>query len=182
MAQDKAAVKYANTITPDEMRAKLTVLASDEFEGRETGTEGQKKASKFLEDFYAKVGLEGPVDGTYRQKFSMYQSDWSDVYIKGKGGKKMNGKDFIFLGSANMDKEMKLETVYVGDIANLEGMDVTGKGIMMTSRSRDAFTKANEAGAKAIFVVAGNDEQFMQTLPRQARGRLKSRLRFNKEL
>lgn len=112
----------------------------------------------------------------------MYQSDWSDVYIKGKGGKKMNGKDFIFLGSANMDKEMKLETVYVGDIANIEGMDVTGKGIMMTSRSRDAYTKANEAGAKAIFVVAGNDEQFMQTLSRQARGRLKSRLRFNKEL
>ncbi len=182
MAQDKAAVKYANTITPEDMRAKLTVLASDEFEGRETGTEGQKKASRFLEDFYAKIGLEAPVEGTYRQKFSMYQSDWSDVYIKAKSGKKMNGKDFIFLGSANMDKEMKLETVYVGDIANLEGMDVTGKGIMMTSRSRDAFTKANEAGAKAIFVVAGNDEQFMQTLPRQARGRLKSRLRFNKEL
>jgi hypothetical protein len=86
------------------------------------------------------------------------------------------------LGSANMDKEMKLETVYVGDVANLEGMDVTGKGIMMTSRSRDAFTKANEAGAKAIFIVAANDEQFMQTLPRQARGRLKSRLRFNKDL
>lgn len=43
MAQDKAAVKYANTITPEEKRAKLTVLASDEFRGRETGTEGQKK-------------------------------------------------------------------------------------------------------------------------------------------
>ena len=48
-AQDKTAVKYANTITPEDMRAKLSILASDEFGGRETGTEGQKKASRFLE-------------------------------------------------------------------------------------------------------------------------------------
>ena len=47
-AQDKTAVKYANTITPEDMRAKLSILASDEFGGRETGTEGQKKASRFF--------------------------------------------------------------------------------------------------------------------------------------
>ena len=89
-AQD-ASIKYAKTITPEDMRSKLTVLASDEFEGRETGTEGQKKASRFLEDFYQEIGLEGPVDGTYRQKFNMYQSNWENVYVKAKG-KKMNGK------------------------------------------------------------------------------------------
>ena len=182
IAQDQTAIKYANTITPEDMRAKLTVLASDEFGGRETGTEGQKKASKYLEDFYAKIGLAGPVEGTYRQKFNMYQSDWSDVYIKAKSGKKMNGVDFIFLGSADMDKEMKLETVYVGDASDIENMDVNGKGVMTTARGREALTKINEKGAVAIFLVSGNDEQFMQTLPRQARFRLKSRLRFNKEI
>ncbi len=182
MAQDQIAVKYANTITEEDMKAKLSILASDEFGGRETGTEGQKKASKFLEDFYAKVGLAGPVEGTYRQKFSMYQSDWSDVYIKAKSGKKMNGKDFIFLGSADMDKEMKLETAYVGDASDLSNMDLNGKGVMTTARGREALGNLNEAGAAAIFVVSGNDEQFMQTLPRQARFRLKSRLRFTKEL
>ena len=182
MAQDQTAIKYANTITPEDMRAKLTVLASDEFGGRETGTEGQKKASKYLEDFYAKIGLVGPVEGTYRQKFNMYQSDWSDVYIKAKSGKKINGVDFIFLGSADMDKEMKLETVYVGDASDIENMDVNGKGVMTTARGREALTKINDTGAAAIFLVSGNDEQFMQTLPRQARFRLKSRLRFDKEI
>lgn len=180
-AQD-AAVKYANTITPEQMRAKLTILASDDFQGRETGTEGQKKASAYLENFYKSLGLQGPADGTYRQKFSMYQSDWSDVYIKGKGGKKMNGVDFIFAGSANMDKEMKLLSMYIGNGDGIENMDVKGKGVVVAGASREALGKIRSAGAKAIFILSGNDEQFMQTMPRQARFRLKSRLRFGKEL
>ncbi|OEK06310.1 M28 family peptidase [Roseivirga misakiensis] len=180
-AQD-ASVKYASTITPEQMREKLTVLASDEFGGRETGTEGQKKASAFLENFYKEIGLQGPADGTYRQKFSMYQSDWSDVYIKGKGGKKKNGVDFIFAGSANMAKEMKLPTMFIGNGSDIDNMDVEGKGVMITGASRETLGKLRDSGAKAIFIMSGNDEQFMQTMPRQARFRLKSRLRFNKEL
>lgn len=180
-AQD-ASVKYAKTITPEDMRSKLTILASDEFEGRETGTAGQEKASVFLEDFYKKIGLQGPVDGTYRQKFSMYQSDWSDVYIKGKGGKKMNGVDFIFAGSANMDKEMKLSSMYIGNGEGIENMDVKDKGVLVVGASRETLGKIRAAGVKAIFIMSGNDEQFMQTMPRQARFRLKSRLRFGTEL
>ncbi len=181
-AQDKAAVKYANTITPQEMKSKLSILASDDFQGRETGTEGQKKASRFLEDFYAKIGLQGPVDGTYRQKFSMYQSDWSDVYVKAKGKKLMNGEDLIFFGQANMDKEMKLSTMFVGNGENIESMDVKGKGIITTASSRETMQKLNASGAKAIFIASADDAQFMQTLPRQARRALLGRLRYNKEL
>lgn len=180
-AQD-VAVKYANTITPEQMRVKLTILASDDFQGRETGTEGQKKASAYLENFYKEIGLQGPANGTYRQKFSMYQSDWSDVYIKGKGGKKMNGVDFIFSGSANMDKEMKLSSMYIGNGDGIENMDVKGKGVVVAGASREALGKIRATGVKAIFVMSGNDEQFMQTMPRQARFRLKSRLRSGKEL
>ena len=181
MAQDKTAMKYGNTITPQDMKAKLSVLASDEFMGRETGTEGQKLASKFLEDFYKKIGLTGPVNGTYRQKFSMYQSDWSDVYLKVKGKKKMNGKDFIFSGNANMDKEIKLPTVYIGDGSAISGMDIKDKGVIVTGSSREVQRSLIEAGVKAIFVASANDEQFMQTLPRQAAFRMKGRLRWDKE-
>tara|TARA_R110001599_G_scaffold45036_2_gene133535 strand:+ start:12907 stop:14385 length:1479 start_codon:yes stop_codon:yes gene_type:complete len=181
MAQDKTAMKYGNTITPQDMKAKLSVLASDEFMGRETGTEGQKMASRFLEDFYKKIGLVGPVNGTYRQKFSMYQSDWSDVYVKVKGKKKMNGKDFIFAGNANMDKEIKLTTVYIGDGSAISGMDIKDKGVIVTGSSREVQRSLIEAGVKAIFVASADDEQFMQTLPRQAAFRMKGRLRSGKE-
>lgn len=180
-AQDKTAVKYANTITPEDMRAKLSILASDEFGGRETGTEGQKKASRFLEEFYERVGLEGPVDGTYRQKFNMYQSDWSDVYIKTRSGKKINGTDFIFTGNANMAKEMKLDAVYIGKGGNIADMDLNGKVAVSSSGDRELMGKLAEAGVKGVMIMAADDEQFKQTVPRQARRLLLGRLRFDKE-
>lgn len=35
--------KYLNTISADELKTHLYIVASDENEGRDTGTEGQKK-------------------------------------------------------------------------------------------------------------------------------------------
>lgn len=36
--------KYISTITSDELSKHLHIVASDEMEGRDTGTEGQKKS------------------------------------------------------------------------------------------------------------------------------------------
>lgn len=180
LAQDATAVKYGNTITPEDMRAKLTVLASDDFGGRETGTEGQKKASRFLEDFYKKIGLAGPVDGTYRQKFSLYQADWSEVYINNGKGKKMNGDEFIFLGNADMDKEMRLNTVFVGKVTeDTDFSAIADKGVVVVGANRNQLGKLREEGAKAIFVVNENDERFKQMLPRQARSAIQGRMTFD---
>ena len=37
---------YINSISSDNLKKNLTVIASDEMEGRETGSEGQKKAGR----------------------------------------------------------------------------------------------------------------------------------------
>ena len=50
-------VTYANSITADELKEALYVYASDEFEGRETGEPGQKKAVNFLKDHYVAQGI-----------------------------------------------------------------------------------------------------------------------------
>ena len=44
-AQADDAAKYAAGITGDNLKNHLTIIASDEMEGRETGTEGQRKAA-----------------------------------------------------------------------------------------------------------------------------------------
>ena len=41
---EKNVTEYAKSITPNELKELLYVYASDYFEGRETGTRGQKKA------------------------------------------------------------------------------------------------------------------------------------------
>ncbi|NNT71808.1 M28 family peptidase [Flavobacterium sp. IMCC34852] len=51
---------YLNSISIESLRTNLTYIASDEMEGRETGSEGQKKAGKFIIDFYQKNGIAFP--------------------------------------------------------------------------------------------------------------------------
>ncbi|HMK06858.1 MAG TPA: M28 family peptidase, partial [Flavobacterium sp.] len=53
-------IKYMNTITAGELKTHLTIVASDEMEGRETGSRGQKKAGEYLISQYQKNGVPYP--------------------------------------------------------------------------------------------------------------------------
>lgn len=53
-------VDYANTITVEELKDHLYTFASDDFEGRFTGSEGLKKAANYIKDFYVAEGIKAP--------------------------------------------------------------------------------------------------------------------------
>ena len=56
--QDTAlARRYAATITPEDLAAHLYFYASDELEGRDTGSRGQKVAAKYLATVYRRLGV-----------------------------------------------------------------------------------------------------------------------------
>ena len=50
-------VPFAKTITSENLKNHLTILSSDEFEGRETGTEGNEKAAKKLNQQFHMYGM-----------------------------------------------------------------------------------------------------------------------------
>ena len=54
--QDYAKI-YAKTIRDCQLKRHLTYLASDSLKGRDTGSEGQKLAGKYLAKFYEENGL-----------------------------------------------------------------------------------------------------------------------------
>lgn len=67
--QEVTPVTYANTITEGELKEMLYTFASDEFEGRDTGKEGQKKAAAYLRDHYIELGIPAAQsNGDYYQK------------------------------------------------------------------------------------------------------------------
>ena len=51
------------------MKADVLYLASDELEGRETGTEGERLASEYITQRFKVFGLEGAFNGDYYQYF-----------------------------------------------------------------------------------------------------------------
>ena len=61
----------AQIITEDLIKKHITILSSDEMEGRKAGTRGIEKAARYIENEFKKIGLN-KFDGlsTYRQKFN----------------------------------------------------------------------------------------------------------------
>lgn len=67
VAQNRDAIKFSQTITKDNAYKHLSVLASDEYEGRGTGVKGGWMAADYIKNFFKEIGLKGPVNGDYFQ-------------------------------------------------------------------------------------------------------------------
>ncbi len=55
------------TLEERQMKVHLSILASDGFEGRETGEPGQRRAAQYLEAYYASLGFEPCNNGSFFQ-------------------------------------------------------------------------------------------------------------------
>ncbi|HRN36840.1 MAG TPA: hypothetical protein PLL18_08005, partial [Flavobacteriales bacterium] len=96
---DSLARHYANTITQADLRARLEILASDSFMGRETGTEGQRLAAHYILEQFRSCGIP-PVPGAtgrgleadgYRQLFPV------EVIRTGGLSMAVAGRSYTFL-------------------------------------------------------------------------------------
>lgn len=159
LAQQPAQVKYANTITAGDMKERLTYLASDEMKGRDTGSEEQKIAANYLADFYKKIGLSGPVAGSYLQAVELVSSSFGEVSLKVGKSKLINNEDFVFTGDGDMKKAAKADLVFLGLVSeeNLAKVDVKGKlvGIWAVGmRSNDLVAQVMNSGAAGIVIVS----------------------------
>jgi hypothetical protein len=158
IAQDAQAVEYASTITTEDLEKHLTYLASDELEGRDTGEKGQKLAAEYLVNFYKSIGLTGPVDGDYLQKFQLSSVTWEEVELKVGKQKLVNNEDFVFIGDGDVKKTQKTELVFLGlaNEENLNKVDVKGKLVGLWSigeAAQEAIRKIMDAGANGIVIV-----------------------------
>ncbi|TVR39322.1 MAG: M28 family peptidase [Cryomorphaceae bacterium] len=87
---DTTGTHYGKNIHVDSLRKYLEVIASDEFEGRETGKKGQKMAAHYIAGHFERLGLQKPNDSTYYQPFNV-----KEVRIDG-GSIIVGGKTFSF--------------------------------------------------------------------------------------
>src|SRR6056297_3189605 len=63
---------YSEQITPQYLRSHLEIFASDSLMGRNTGTEGETMAARYLINEYQRIGISPKgVNGTYLQPFIM---------------------------------------------------------------------------------------------------------------
>ncbi|WP_187262153.1 M28 family peptidase [Pontibacter beigongshangensis] len=137
--REKAA-DYASTVTSADLSKHLHILASDAYEGRDTGSKGQKMAAEYIAREFQEDGLAGPVkegSNPYYQQFELEQTRWGEGYIAVNDQKFLMGQDFFVLGSSPYQTEQTVDVVFAGygiddakysDYANL---DVTGKMVVV---------------------------------------------------
>ncbi len=137
------ASQFANSITKEELKADLFIYASDEFEGRNTGEPGQKKAVEFLKNRYVELGIESPIaPGDYFQEISseflkrgLNDSENVLAYIPGT-----EKPDEVIVISAHLDHVgMKNGAIY-------NGADDDGSGTVAILQIAEAFKLAADGG------------------------------------
>lgn len=143
------AVKYAATITEKDLAKHLFVYASDEFEGRNTGEPGQKKAVKYLKDFYVKEGIASALGGD-----DYFQEVPAEFLNKGRrrGAPLKDSENVVaFIKGSEKPNEVlvisaHLDHVGMKDGKIYNGADDDGSGTVAILEIAEAFKKAVNEG------------------------------------
>ena len=168
--------KYSETLDTNNLKNHLSVIASDGFEGRETGTRGADLTAAYLESYYINLGFK-PYNGiSYTQPVPMINSQINggtvsvgknqheiiDDFLVYPGIKEpvIKPSDMVFAGYGIINKEVNEYT----------GLDVKGKVVVVlsgdprddesvwannTSKKREI---ADSLGAKVFVVLMKNND------------------------
>ncbi|PJJ48660.1 peptidase M28-like protein [Hymenobacter chitinivorans DSM 11115] len=146
------ALPYSALITPALLRQHLTELASDAYEGRETGRPGQAKAAQYLARQFEQLGLRGPVSGgvsAFQQPFGLVSTTpTAQEKIRVGATQFVHLRDFVRFGpSMFVQSPAPADPVFMGygietdtysDYAS--GPDVRGRDvIVLDGEPTDAF-------------------------------------------
>jgi len=189
---DSVAVRMANTIQAAQLKKHVYTLASDEFEGRETGTPGQEKAAAYISTYYESLGMKPVNNGNWYQTYPLKRETNLGSSAQAMGQAFAFLDHFYFFGMDAMDLQTQ-EIVFAGygirdkrhndykKIKNLEkntwvmclqGEPINKKGKSKISGSNetsdwndDVFLKAEaarKAGATALLIVNTNYDMYMR--------------------
>lgn len=88
----------------ERLKEDIHTLASEEMEGREAGTQGERKAAAYLKERMAEMGLQPLFDGSFYQEFP-FPGHWvrgNDNTLAFKEREFVHGEDYVVLpGSAS---------------------------------------------------------------------------------
>ena len=133
----------------------LKFLASDDNEGRDSGSKGIEKASIFLENMMKENGIK-PYFNTYRDTLSNFDKPAYNIvgYIEGNDPKLKN--EFVIIG-AHYDHIGKIAAVNGDDIAN--GANDNASGSTAVTEVMKYFAKNKTNKRSVIFTFFSAEEK-----------------------
>lgn len=114
--------EFSDSLVIERLQTDIYTLASEEMEGREAGTPGEKKAAYYIKAQMQEIGLEPLFDNSFLQEFEFFSGYiyGDNSYLKIAGQVFNAGEDFFILPNSG-DAEIEAEGIYIGS-----GLDIPG--------------------------------------------------------
>lgn len=144
----KQGTPFAQTITAADLRKHLSIVASAEMEGRETATEGERKAAEYIEGVMRSVGLQPGFKGQYQMPWPVYRDSVTSASLVINDQPVAYNKDFTVSASNYTATQAFSNLVYVNFNDSLwrnNKVEVSGKLVLFrfnapeTGSGRGAF-------------------------------------------
>src|SRR5688572_3324050 len=172
------AIAFAASVTAEQLRHHVEVLASDEFQGRAPGTDGEARTIAYIRDHFEALGLEpGADEGAWFQPVPLVARKPIGLRTRwiGRGAPIALGEeDLILVGSRAEERISGAPVVFAGhgavmpehDIDQLAGAPIEGAVVLILYRAPDmagfpSFSDRMKAvaarGAAAVIGIVGAD-------------------------
>ena len=175
---DSIRLKYGNTITQEDLRKHLEVLASDAYEGRETGAQGQKMAASYIREQFVSYGIPPVPDAEEKGLINGYEQPFP-LELTRPGGLSLivNGtpigfmQEFFYLSERLREDYSTDKVVFAGMGDQDPGPDARGGTVLVLDKgsgttatdrpSRELFQRitrlaamAEQAGARVLLIAS----------------------------
>lgn len=158
-AQD--VLTYSATITQEDLKKHLSYIASDELEGRDTGSKGLQLAAKYIANHFKEWGLIGPVRSNptnpYLQPVPLKVTRFETTFtVKGKILEPF--KDYIAINHQLSTSKSKTQLVFAGyGIDDEQYSDFKDKSINLKNKAVVIVNQEPRDG-QGKYLLSGTDK------------------------
>ena len=132
---------FAKLITVDDLKKHLYIVASADFQGRETATEGQRKAAEYIENHFKSLGLQPGNGDSYKLLYPVFQDSLLSASLSVNHQAYTLNQDFFAPVGAN-------------NAMTLTGAEVVFAGYGISDSTRDDYKDVNVRG-RIVVVLNG---------------------------
>lgn len=136
--QKKSPEQFGKTITTDDLKKHLYIIAGKEMEGRGTGTPGLERAAAYIEKQFKDIGLQPGNKGSYQYHYPLWQDSLEGASLVIENSSFSPGMHFNPVVRSGITQSIKNnQIVFVGygidDTAysDYKGIDVKGKVVLI---------------------------------------------------
>ncbi|MFZ4558685.1 MAG: M28 family peptidase [Saprospiraceae bacterium] len=155
-AKEKDAQKFAATITAEDLKKHLYIVAGPEMEGRNTPSEGLRKAATYIETHFSSLGLTKVAESGYQMPYSLYTDSLISAKLEVNGKTWVQGTDFSMPTSNYNASVFAGEVVFAGyglsDSTRNDYKDLDVKGKLVLVLSGMPAGGSNGGGRRPQFV------------------------------